>query len=224
VARRIGGSGGGSDPGPGKGAGRLVAAGAVALALAGGTTGAIGAGGTAAESGITADSVNGRNLDQRKNESKNSARNGKADEAWNRMGMRTLKKTVKQDLKCVAASTGRVRDFFLHTPCKSLDRILLAVGDTAGNSAIISVAWIGFTSRSHADAFERVETVQGSGDITPLAGALLDLADVHFTGHHYQARRDGATMVIAETESAAGHVGSEVLEALAEIAVWLPRL
>jgi hypothetical protein len=168
--------------------------------------------------------VNGRNLDQRKNESKKSARNGKADEAWNRMGMRALKKTVKQDLKCVAVSTGRVRDFFLRTPCKSLDRILLAVGDTAGNSAIISVAWIGFTGRSHADAFERVETVQGSGDITPLAGAMLDLADVHFTGHHYQARRDGATIVIAETESAAGHVSSEVLEALAEIAVWLPRL
>jgi hypothetical protein len=78
-------------------------------------------------------------------------------------------------------------------------------------------------SHSHADAFERVETVQGSGDITPLAGALLDLADVHFTGHNYEARRDGATMVIAETESAAGHVGSDVLDALAEIAVWLPK-
>jgi hypothetical protein len=137
--------------------------------------------------------------------------------------MRTLKKTFKRDLKCVAASTDRVREFFLRTPCTSLDRILFAVGDGKGNSAVISVAWVGFRNRSDADAFERVETIQGSGDITPLAGALLNLADVRFTGHHYQPRRDGTTMVIAETESAAGYVGSDVLDALAEVAVWLPR-
>ncbi|MFD2470292.1 hypothetical protein [Amycolatopsis silviterrae] len=220
--RRIGGAGGGSDPGPGTG--RLVAAAAVALVLAGGTSGVLGAGGTATETGTTsASSANAKDLGKRTNESKKSARSGKADEALNRMGMRALKKTVKRDLKCVAASTGQVRDFFLRAPCKSLDRILLAVGDTAGNSAVISVAWTSFANRTDADAFENLEAVQGSGDITPLAGALLGLAGIHFTGHHYQSHRDGTKVIIAETETIGGHVDDEVLDALAEVAVWLPK-
>jgi hypothetical protein len=160
----------GSDPGPGKGAGRLAAAGV-----------------------LTADSASGRNLEQRKNESKKSAREGKADEAWSRMGMRTLKKTVERDLKCLAASTGRVRDFFFRTPCKSLDRILLAVGDSTGNSAVISLVW---APRPRRRSLHR----------PPLP-----------------IRRDGTTIVIAETERAAGHVDAQVLDALAEVAVWLPR-
>ncbi|MBN9747900.1 hypothetical protein DMP23_43610 [Amycolatopsis sp. A1MSW2902] len=184
----------------------------------------MGAGGTATETGATADSsLNAKDLGKRTNESKKSARSGKTDEAFNRMGLRALKKTLKRDLKCVAASTDQVRDFFLRTPCKSLDRILLAVGDTAGNSAVISVAWASFANRADADAFERVEAVQGSGDITPLAGALLGLTGIHFTGHHYQSHRDGTKVVIAETETVGGHVDDGVLDALAEVAVWLPK-
>lgn len=222
MGRRIGGPGGGSDPGPGNGTGWLVAAGTVALALAAGTSGVLGTGGTATETG-TASSLNAKDLAKRTNESKKSARSGKTDEALNRMGMRALKKTLKRDLKCVAASTDQVRDFFLRTPCKSLNRILLAVGDTAGNSAVISVAWTSFANRTDADAFENLEAVQGSGDITPLAGTLLGLTGVHFTGHHYQSHRDGTKVVIAETETLGGHVDDEVLDALAEVAVWLPK-
>jgi hypothetical protein len=52
-------------------------------------------------------------------------------------------------------------------------------------------AWVGFRTKADAAAFERVERVQNRGDITPLGGALLGLAHVHFTGHHYHSRPNG---------------------------------
>lgn len=222
--RRIGGAGGGSDPGKGTAAGRFVAAATLVVVVAA-TGGSLGGGaalsGTAADS--AADAVAGQNLSARKVESKKSARKGRSDEAWRRMGLRTLKKTAKQDLRCVAHSTGQVREFFFRTPCTSLHRKLVAIGDGQGNAAAISVAWVSFRSRAQANAFERVETVQGSDDITPLAGALLSMADIRFTGRHYQSRRRSGTIVIAETEPATGHVSDDVLDALAEVAVLLPR-
>jgi hypothetical protein len=221
MARRIGGAGGGSDPGKGNGAKTLVAAAAFTLVVVGGTTGAISLGGTSGSGGTTNSAS--PDLNTRTNEGKKSAKNGKADEAWSRMGLRTLKRAIKRDIKCVAASTDRVREFFLRTPCTSLDRILFAVGDGRGNSAVISIAWVGFRNRGDGDAFERVEKVQGSGDISPLGGALIDLAHIRFTGRHFQSRRDGNTIVIAETESAAGRVNDDVLDALADVAAWLPR-
>lgn len=224
MGRRIGGAGGGSDPG--NGPGRMVAAAAAALAVAGGT-GAVSLGGAAVEGEAAAEgltnSVESPNLKLRKNEATKSARSGKTDEAWRRMGLRTVKKIAKQDLTCLAASKGRVREFFLHTPCTSLDRLLFAVGDGHGSVAAVSVAWVGFRSRDDVDAFERIETVQGSGDIKPMAGALLELAHVRFTGHHYTGRPAGKTMVIAEAETASGHIGDDVLDAITEVAVWLPR-
>lgn len=108
-------------------------------------------------------------------------------------------------------------------PCTSQDRVLFAVGDGHGNAAVISVAWVGFRFRGQAREFERIEKIHGSGDITPLAATLLGMADIRFTGHHYQSRRKRGMVVVAETEPAAGHVSDEALDALADVAVLLPR-
>lgn len=223
ASRRIGGAGGGSDKGEGKGRGAVVVAAAFALVVAGGSTGAISLGGGAGGSGTAADRALSRDLNTRKNEGKKSAKNGKADEAWERMGLRPLKKTVKQEVKCLAASTDRIREFFLHTPCKSLERLLLAVGDDRGNSAVISVAWAGFHNRADAEAFERIENVHGNGDIIPLATTALGLVDIRFTGLHFDSRRDNSKVVVAEAEAANGHIDNTVLDALTEVAVWLTR-
>lgn len=222
VNRRIGGPGGGSDPGGGKGAGTLIAATAFVLVV-GGTTGAISIAGGTTGSGAATDSALSRDLNIRKNEGKKSAKKGKPEEAWNRLGLRSLKKTLRNDARCIAASTDQIRDFFLRTPCKALDRSLVAVGDGRGNSAVISVAWVSFRSRADATDFEQIEKVHGNGDITPLAGAVLGLADIHFTGHHFDSRRDGRVVAVAEAETASGHVDNTVLEALTEVAVWLPK-
>ncbi|WP_409184721.1 hypothetical protein F9C11_10770 [Amycolatopsis sp. VS8301801F10] len=66
--------------------------------------------------------------------------------------------------------------------------------------------------------------MQGSGDIKPLAATLLRLADVNFSGHHFQSRVDNRTMVVAETETVAGHLDPGTLDALADVSVWFPKL
>jgi hypothetical protein len=131
-----------------------------------------------------------------------------------------LENAVKQDLECVANSTGKVREFFVRTPCKSLDMVLYALGDGHGNAAIISVAWVGFRNKQDAAEFERIERVQDSGDVTPLGGVPLGLAHLRFTGHHYHARPDGATMVIGEADTASGHLYNATLSALAEVTTY----
>ncbi|SFR20029.1 hypothetical protein SAMN04488564_10592 [Lentzea waywayandensis] len=218
MARRIGGAGGGSDPGAGK-AGAVVVAGVLAMSVAAGT-GGLSVGGGA--STVAVDSA-GVNLTKARSEGKKSARKGDADGAWRQMNMRTLKRTAKPALECVSHSFGQVRDHFVRNPCKSLDRTLFAVGDDRGNVAVVSVAWVGFRNRREAGEFKKLIDVHGTGDVSPLATPLLDLADVRFTGLHYQSRSDGSTIVIAETESASGQVSGETLDAIADVASWLPR-
>jgi hypothetical protein len=222
MVRRIGGAGGGSDPGSGK-AGGIVAAAVLAGAVA---FGGIGSGATSlggSSGGGSIDSAAGRNLNTNKAEGKKSARKGDANEAWRRMNMRTLKKAMKQDLQCVAHSFGQVREFFVRNPCKSMDRVLYGIGDGRGNTVVISVAWVGFRTRGDARAFRDLNDVHGTGDVAPLASTLLELANIRFTGHHYQSRLDGGTVVIAETEAATGQISDDVLDAVADVAVWLPH-
>jgi len=220
--RRIGGAGGGSDPGSGKGGGFVVAAVlTVAVAAAGGGVGGTSVVGSSA--GQAVGTTSGKSISAQKVEAKKAARRGDADEAWRRLGMRTLKKAVKQDLECVANSFGQVREFFARTPCKSLDRVLFGLGDDQGNSVVVSVAWVGFYTRGDARDFKRLDDVHGTGNVTPLASALLGLADISFTGHHYESRPDGKTTIIAEAEPATGQISDEVLDAVADVAVLLPR-
>jgi hypothetical protein len=188
-----------------------------------------GAGGATADglagnlAGDVADSLPGRDLGTRREEGRKSAQRGKSDEAWSRMKFKELKRKVEHRAECVTAASGKVREFLTRTPCTSLDGILLAVGDGHGNAAMVSVVRIGFRTAAKAKSFEKVEAVQGSGDIRPLpVQAVLGLAGVSFTGHHYQPRQDKTAMVIAETDTATGHIDNAVLDALADIASYLP--
>ncbi|SEF22053.1 hypothetical protein SAMN05421837_1011217 [Amycolatopsis pretoriensis] len=215
----------------GKGTGTVVAA-AVGLAVAGGGAGAFGGaagGGGAAEAlpgnaaGDVVDSLPGRSLKTRRAEARESAKRGKADEAWSRLKLKELKRVARHEGDCLAAATDRVRDFLVTTPCTSLDRMLLAVGDGHGNAAVISVVRVGFRSAKQAAAFEKVEAIQGSGDVRPLEiAAVLGVAGVRMTGLHYEPRPDGHAMVVAEADTATGHVGGDTLDALADVAAYLP--
>ncbi|WP_239154375.1 hypothetical protein [Amycolatopsis sp. FDAARGOS 1241] len=224
------------DPKGGGGAKVFVAG--VALVAAVGSGGAVSLGSGAVLEGATgasetlpgnlagdvADSLPGRSLRVRKSESQESARRGKRDQALSKLKLKNLRKTVRQEVNCLLATTGKVRNYVAEHRCTSLGRGLYAVGDGHGNAAIISVARMGFPTKSHAAGCERVEKVQGSGDITPLGGELLGLAGVHFTGLHFDSRLDGATMVVAEAETATGHMDNEMLDTLAEVFVWFPTL
>lgn len=61
---------------------------------------------------------------------------------------------------------------------------------------------VGFRSAKQAAAFEKVEAVQGSGDVRPLEIA--------------------AVLGVAEADTATGHVGGDTLDALADVAAYLP--
>ncbi|MEV6626658.1 hypothetical protein AB0M83_29265 [Amycolatopsis sp. NPDC051106] len=222
-----------------KGTGVVVAA-VAAAAIAGGAggAGAFGGatggatGGAASEAlagnsaGDVVDSLPGRSLKTRRAEARESAKRGKPQEAWSRLKVKELKRAVRRlerEGDCVAAASGRVREFLAGTPCTALDRMLLAVGDGHGNAAVISVVRVGFRSKKQASAFERVEAVQGSGDVRPLEiAAVLGVAGVRMTGLHYESRPDGYGMVVAEADTATGHVDGATLDALADVAAYLP--
>ncbi|PSL51860.1 hypothetical protein B0I31_11754 [Saccharothrix carnea] len=202
------------------GAGTVVAAGVLVLGLVG-SAGAAGGGGVfgpSASGSAGSSGVAARKLDGQK-----AAKRGDRDGAWQRLGMRRLDDRWQRQVECLSASHGEVREFFAHTPCTSLDRVVIAVGDGAGNNAVVSVAWVGFRNTRDLRAFKRIEDRHGSGDIYPLGASLLGLADITFTGDNYGTDVDGTTITVAEAEPAAGHVDRETLDALAEVAAYLPR-
>lgn len=222
MGRRIGGPGGGSDKGS---SGHVIVGtvAAIAIASAGGGVGA-GIGAVSGSSaGTVAESAAARNVVARKANGKRAASRGNADDAWRRMGLRGARKKLRQDLNCVVNSFGQIREFFLRTPCRSLDRALFAIDDGRGNLVVVSVAWVGFRTRAQARRFKDLDDKYGTGNVSPLAGALLDLAEIRFTGQHYRSRQAGHTTVIAEAEPADGGVEDAVLDAVAEVAVMLPK-
>jgi hypothetical protein len=220
----IGGSGGKS--------GAVVAAGVLALGLAGtggltltGGSGLVSEVGTVAEEAASgAGSGGSPQLKARKSEGQKSARKGDSDAAWQRMGVKQLKRTARQQAECITASFGQVRDFFTRTRCTSLERAVFLIGDGAGNTAVLSVAWVGLASTGDAGKFKTVIDIPGSGDIRPLGSTALGLADIRFTGENYGSDRDGKTVTIAETELVSGHFDHDTLDAIAEVSAYLPRI
>lgn len=165
-----------------------------------------------------------RNLKARKAEAQRSVRRGRVDDAWQRMGLRRLRQSDKVSaVDCVVNSFGEVREFLVRTPCKSLDRILFAVGDDQGNAAVVSVAWVEFRNRSTVWKFQRLEDRHGTGDIRPLGSSLLGMRYIEFTGHHYGTEVKRNTLAIAEAETISGSYSADDLDAIAEVAALLPR-
>ncbi|USX56394.1 hypothetical protein [Lentzea sp. HUAS12] len=223
----------------GGGKGGVVVAGTVlALGLAGGAGGLgtlgggsglvseVGVGAQNAAQGLGSGSGSGGStqLRARKAEGQKSARGGDSTAAWQRFGVKQLKRTARQQAECVAVSFGQIREFFTRTRCTSLERALFLIGDGAGNTAVLSVAWVGLASARDADKFESVMKVHGSGDIRPLGSSLLGIADIRFTGLNYGSDRDGKNVTIAETELVSGQIDRDTLDAIAEVSAYLPRI
>lgn len=218
MARRIGGRGGGSDPGGGNGA--AVIAG-MALAIAVAANGGIIQGGSSPDG--TVEPPAAQRLDTKRTDARKAAQRGDLSAAWRQLGMRALRNHAERYAECVGYSVGQVREFLTRTPCRRLDRMLFAVADAEGNTAVIAVAWVEFRGRSVAGEFLALNDKPGSGHITPMGGAVLDLADVRLTGQHYRSRQIRAVTVTAEAEPVTGRFDDEVLDTIAEVAVYTPR-
>lgn len=202
-----------------KGLAAVATAGVVAF---GATTG--GVGGTAGSLGSGTSSSVGKNLMARKADSKRSARAGRPEEAWSRLGMRTLRKTAREHAECVSHSFGDVRRFLVRTRCTSLNRMLFTIGDGKA-SVVVSVAWVAFRTRAQTRQFQDLMDVHATGDIAPLGGELIGAAGIQFSGHNYDSRLDRTRTVltVAETETLTGEFSADDLDTVAEIAALLSR-
>lgn len=73
-----------------------------------------------------------------------------------------------------------------------------------------------------ARRFQHLVDTYGTGDVRPLAGELLQLYGIRFTGKHYDSRRRGSVLVIAEAEPVSGRPNTELLNGVAQVAAYFP--
>lgn len=197
----------------GGGTGKAVAAGLAAVMIFGG-------GGVAGGAGVSP--VSARTFNAGKADAKRAARKNNPDQAWRRIGMRRLKQEAKRNLKCAAVTFGEVQRTLIRNPCTSLDRILFAIADRRGNTALVSVAWVRFRTSGNRRRFQKVIDVYGTGDIEPLAASLPGMHGIRFTGRYYHSIPKGARLTVAEAEAIKGTIDPKVLDGFAEIAAELP--
>ncbi|MEV7549980.1 hypothetical protein AB0N89_10180 [Amycolatopsis sp. NPDC089917] len=190
------------------GAGALATAGVVVAA-----TNGIGGGGAASLDSAASQALKG------KSSSKKSAQKGRHSEAWQRLGWRQLKKTAKRELKCGPHSFGEVQRFFLRHPCVDLDRMIVTVGDGAGNTIAVSVAWVKMPKASEASELKRLLDKDGTGNVA-LYGEVRHGS--RFTGENYDSRLAKKLVVIAESAPVAGRPSEATLETAVEVAVEFP--
>jgi hypothetical protein len=178
-------------------------------------------GGTAVDSvGAGLDSATARSANGEQTSSRDSRR--KRSETWERMALREIKEDIKQRLRCAVQSYGRVREFFLRTPCESLSQGLFVLGDAHGNTMVASVMWVQMSSEEDAKELKGLEDTYGSGDITPIGTEILQLGGLRFTGRYYGSRQNGSLLVIAETEPLQGRPSASFLKKVAKVAAVLP--
>ncbi|MFD1147200.1 hypothetical protein [Saccharothrix hoggarensis] len=146
------------------------------------------------------------------------------DEVWEGTGLRVVDRATRADGECAPHSFGQVQELLKAAPCVALDRMLFTLAHDSGGTIVVSVAWVEFDDRDQAREFKRVEDIHGTGDITPLPGALLRMDDVPFTALNYDSDvLDGVTVVVAETEAVSGAFTADYLDRTAQIAVRTPR-
>ena len=194
----------------------LAAVGAAVIAASGGFSGAGAAGSVGADASIV------QTVKAETQVAEDDAAKGEEIDAWLRMSLKELKKVAKKDLECALQSRGQVQRFLLRNPCRSLDGVVLAIGDPDSDLVAVSVAWVRMRSKDTAAELKKLEDAPGTGDITPIAAEVLQLGDVRFTAAHYASRQAGALLVIAEADPLRGQPPAVLLDAVAHVADELP--
>jgi hypothetical protein len=203
----------------GKGAGTLLVAGALAMAVAsaGEDSGSVPASG----SGQAATNTYAARLAA----SQAAARRGDIAAAAQQLGMTAGPRGQQHNVNCAAFATGEVRRYLLRTPCRAMDRLLFTIRDARGGTIAVAVAWVDFGTAAQANEFRRIDDAPGSGQVNPLPGAAAGIPNVHVTGRHHRSRRVATTAVSADAEPVvAGQQTDALLDQIAGVAVLLPHL
>jgi hypothetical protein len=210
---------------PKKGAGAAVAAVMMgtAVAVGAGGVGGVAVGGAVDSAvGNAANKIVGQAVRARVNRAKLSARSGRRAEAWARMGLKLAKQEFDERFQCAIHSYGQVRQFFVNNPCESLNRELIAVADDGGNTFLVSVSWVEMPSSGKAEQLRAIADTYGTGNVSPIASAVLGVGDVRYTGEYYDSRIDAELVVIAESAVLTGLPDPDMLEGAAQVAAQLP--
>ena len=191
----------------------VVAVGGVGGATGGATAG-VGAEAGAAQSVQVGRAVRG---------GRQAARRGDRDGAWGRMGFRNTRRALERAADCAVHSYGHVQEFLVRTPCRGLDRMLFLVADESGGAAVVAVAWVRMGGSRQARELQALADRYGTGNVSPIGMAALELGGVPFTGRYYESRRQGSMVVISEAEPVQGQPDAALLDGLTQVARWLPR-
>ncbi|GAA3840841.1 hypothetical protein GCM10022243_03990 [Saccharothrix violaceirubra] len=148
---------------------------------------------------------------------------GSVDDAWQGLGLKIVRKASHHDPACPPHTFGEVNQLMATMPCVSLSRTLMTLADDKGTTIVVHIAWVEYGTRAGAREFKRIEDIHGTGDVSPLPGATIGIADVRFTAHHYDSTINGTTTVTAEAEPLTGQPDDRLLEDVTRIAVLEPR-
>lgn len=154
---------------------------------------------------------------------KRSVAKGHRNATWKQLDLKRIDERLDRAGRCALHSYGQVQRFFARTPCRSLKRMLFALGDGAGNRIAVSVSWVETRGPAAARELRGLADVDGTGNVTPLPGAVVGAGDIRWTGKYYDSRRSGSLVVIAEVEPLRGDPHPGFLDGVADVAAELPR-
>lgn len=193
---------------------------ATAVALAGGV--ALASGGGAGSAGTAADAAISQSLRSKITHSKQAARKSRHNRAWDRLRLTRTKRRVQRSLECVVNSYGEVQKFFIHAPCRSLDRALLTIADDHGNPIVVSIYWVRMPSAHTAARLKHLADTHGTGNVAPIGSTGPVIGPAQFTGRYYDSDRRSSLVVIAEAAPAAGDPEPTLMQAVTDVAVVFP--
>ena len=198
MSRRIGGPGGGSDPGPRKRRGGVVVAVGVALALGGG--------GVTATSGALSPGVSaspGSNPGLRINTRVGYRNSSAAQARLTARGLQVRVRATDDSSNCVANSYGQTQQFFREHPCVGLHRAQFELRDRNGDVLLVPVAWVEMPTNSDATALQKLVDTDGTGNVTELSRQRGRYRSIRYTGDVYASHRDENIVVIGQAQPVA---------------------
>ena len=119
---------------------------------------------------------------------------GYADRMTERLeaqGLHVERSSSDSDDNCAAHSYGQVAGYFADHPCAGLERAWYEVGDDAGHTAVVSVAWVEMPGPDSATELKALVDRPGTGNLTELSREDGPHRDLRYSGWYYRSQLDG---------------------------------
>lgn len=91
-----------------------------------------------------------------------------------------------------------------------------------GATVVVSVAWVEMRGTLAALRLRELVDTHGTGNVSPLPGAVVGADPIRWTGRNYDSRRHRRTVVIAEVEPLSGAPTPAYMDGIADVAAEFP--